>query len=83
MKEINSYEKDQKKEKLIRELSKIQDTGKSRIIKKYNLSLNDIHTIMNLIKGKYKDFIQMNVAILLKDYEYDVVKFGGGFWLNE
>ena len=80
---INSYEKDQKKEKLIRELLKIQDTGKSKIIKKYNLSLNDIHTIKDLIKGKYKDFIQMNVAILLKDYEYDVVKFGGGFLLNE
>ena len=44
--------------KIKNEILKIYDTGNSRIIKKYHLSIYDIHTIEGLLKGKYKVFIQ-------------------------
>lgn len=46
-----------KQEKLKNEIFKIYDTGKSRIIKKYNLSLYDIQVIEELLKKQNKYFI--------------------------
>ena len=72
-----------KKEKLKNEILKIYDTGKSRIIKKYNLSLYDIQTIDELLKRQNKYFIQGNVAKLLKDYGYVIKSYGTGFEIKE
>lgn len=71
-----------KQEKLKNEIFKIYDTGKSRIIKKYNLSLYDIQTIEELLKKQNKYFIQGNVAKMLKDYGYAVKSYGIGFELE-
>ena len=57
-----------KKNKLVEEIWKIIDTGKSKIIKKYNLSILDIKTIGDLLEQKYTNFIQGSVAMILKDY---------------
>lgn len=59
-------------EKLILELNKIQDGEKPRIIKKYNLSLYDIKTIIAIINGDYKEFLQLNVFNLLQAYKFNV-----------
>lgn len=72
-----------KQEKLKNEILKIYDTGKSKIIKKYNLSLYDIQTIEELVKKQNKYFIQGNVAKLLKDYGYIIKNYGIGFELEE
>lgn len=72
-----------KQEKLKNEILKLYDTGKSRIIKKYNLSLFDIQTIEDLLKGKYKTFIQGNVVTLLRDYGYKIEEYDIGFILEE
>lgn len=72
-----------KQEKLKQELLKIYDTGKSRIVKKYNLSTYDIHTIEDLFKGKYKTFIQGNVVTLLRDHDYKIEEYEMGFILKE
>nr|DAZ28027.1 MAG TPA: hypothetical protein [Caudoviricetes sp.] len=71
-----------KQEKLKNEILKIYDTGKSKIIKKYNLSLYDIQTIEELVKKQNKYFIQGNVAKLLKDYGYIIKNYGIGFELE-
>lgn len=71
-----------KQEKLKNEIFKIYDTGKSRIIKKYNLSLYDIQTIEELLKNQNKYFIQGNVAKMLKDYGYTIKSYGIGFELE-
>lgn len=68
-----------KQEKLKNEILKIYDTGKSQIIKKYNLSLYDIQTIDELLKKQNKYFIQGNVAKALKDYGYIIKNYGIGF----
>ena len=72
-----------KQEKLKKEILKIYDTGKSRIIKKYNLSLYDIQTIEELLKKQNKYFIQGNVAKVLKDYGYIIKNYGIGFKMEE
>lgn len=72
-----------RQEKLKNEILKIYDTGKSRIVKKYNLSIYDIHTIEDLLKGKYKTFIQENVVTLLRDYGYKIEEYEIGFILEE
>ena len=72
-----------KQEKLKNEILKIYDTGKSRIIKKYNLSLYDIQTIDELLKKQNKYFIQGNVAKVLKDYGYIIKSYGIGFKMEE
>ena len=72
-----------KQEKLKNEIFKIYDTGKSRIIKKYNLSLYDIQTIEELLKKQNKYFIQGNVAKALRDYGYIVKNYGIGFEMGE
>ena len=72
-----------KQEKLKNEILKIYDTGNSRIIKKYNLSIYDIHTIEGLLKEKYKVFIQGNVVDLLRDYGYKIEEYEIGFVLKE
>lgn len=71
-----------KQEKLKNEILKIYDTGKSRIIKKYNLSIYDIHIIEDLLNGKYKTFIQKNIVNLLKDYGYKIEEYEIGFILE-
>ena len=71
-----------KQEKLKNEILKLYDTGKSKIIKKYNLSLYDIQTIEELVKKQNKYFIQGNVAKLLKDYGYIIKNYGIGFELE-
>lgn len=71
-----------KQEKLKNEILKIYDTGKSRIIKKYNLSIYDIHTIEDLLNGKYKTFIQKNIVNLLRDYGYKIEEYEIGFILE-
>lgn len=70
-----------KKEELKNEIIKIVDTGKSKIIKKYNLSLNSIHTLMDLLNNSYNEFLQKNVAECLIDYQYEVVNYGIGYKL--
>jgi hypothetical protein len=72
-----------KKNKLVEEIWKIRDTGKSKIIKKYNLSILDIKTIGDLLEQKYTNFIQGSVAMILKDYGYDVQNNEVGFELKE
>lgn len=72
-----------RQEKLKNEILKIYDTRKSRIVKKYNLSIYDIHTIEDLLKGKYKTFIQENVVTLLRDYGYKIEEYEIGFILEE
>lgn len=72
-----------KQEKLKKEILKIYDTGKSRIIKKYNLSLYDIQTIEELLKKQNKYFIQGNVAKVLKDYGCIIKNYGIGFEMEE
>ena len=72
-----------KQEKLKNEILKIYDTGKSRIIKKYHLSIYDIRTIEGLLKGKYKVFMQGNVVDLLRDYGYKIEEYEIGFVLKE
>ena len=72
-----------KKAKLKNEIFKIYDTGKSRIIKKYNLSLYDIQTINELLNGQNKYFIQGNVSKILKDYGYIVKSYEIGFKIEE
>ena len=68
-----------KNKKLKEELSKLYDTGKSRIIKKYNLSIYDIHTLEDLLNGKYRDFINETVANCLLDYDYIVIEHEIGY----
>ena len=63
-----------KQDKLKQEFAKLYDTGKSRIIKKYNLSAYDIHTIEDLLKGKYHMFrcsnarLKESMKVLTKAY---------------
>lgn len=71
-----------KQEKLKQEISKIYNTGKSKIIKKYNLSIYDIHIIEDLLKGKYRTFIQGNIVTLLRDYGYKIEEYEIGFILK-
>ena len=68
-----------KQEKLKNELLKIYDTGKSRIIKRYNLSLYDIRTLDELLKKQTRYFIQGNINKLLTDYGYTIKNYGTGF----
>lgn len=68
-----------KQQKLREELIKLYDTGKSRILKKYNLSIYDIHTIQRILNGDFRDFINETVANCLKDYGYSVTEYEIGF----
>lgn len=70
-----------KQEKLKEELLKLKDTGKSRIIKKFNLSPYCIKTIEDLLQGKYRDFISKEVADCLIAYEYIVIPYEIGYKL--
>lgn len=72
-----------KKEKLNVELKKIIDTGRSRIIKKYNLSLDNIYTVIDVLNKKYNTFLSKEVADCLKDYDYEIVDWGIGYKLVE
>ncbi len=65
------------------ELRKIIDTGKSSIIKKYNLSLHNIKTIIDILNKKYDTFLSKEVADCLKAYEYEIVSWGIGYKLVE
>lgn len=68
---------------LYKEIQKILDGEKSKIIKKYNLSLADIETIIDLLNNKYNTFIQKNVYNLLMDYNYNVQTLSIGFILKK
>lgn len=68
---------------LYKEIQKILDGEKSKIIKKYNLSLLDIETIIDLLNNKYNTFIQKNVYNLLMDYNYNVQTLNIGFILKK
>ena len=70
-----------KQERLKDELLKLSDTGKSKIIKKYNLSPYCIHTITDLLNNKYRDFLSKEVAECLRDYQYTVIEYEIGYRL--
>ena len=68
-----------KKEKLKKEIQNILDTGKSKIIKKYNLSYYDILRVIEIIDYENVAFLQGNIATLLKDYGYKVEEYNVGY----
>ena len=66
-------------EKINKEFIMLKDTGKSRLFKKYNLSLYDIYILKGLVEGKYKEFINKNVYVFLKDLGLPATEIGVGF----
>lgn len=68
-----------KEQKLKEELLKLYDTGKTRIMKKYNLSIYCIHIIEDILNNKYDTFISKEVAMCLRDYDYNIIDYDIGY----
>ena len=65
--------------KIMKAFNDLIDTGKSRLFKKYNMSLMDICCLRDILKGEYKTFINGNVYKLLSDLGYPVIEYEIGF----